>query len=105
MTETSSVHTIAYPDRSVPLGSSGLPVPYARARIVKLDDNGELERDCAVDEIAIVIMAGPGVFRGYLNEVHNRRAFTDGNWVNSGDLGRLDEDGFLSGSPAGLRTW
>jgi fatty-acyl-CoA synthase len=95
MTETSSVHTIAYPDRPIRIGSAGLPVPYARVRVVKLDDNGRLERDCAVDEIGLVIMAGPGVFGGYLNEVHNKGAFVDGRWVNSGDLGRLDQDGFL----------
>jgi fatty-acyl-CoA synthase len=95
MTETASVHTIAYPDRSIRLGSVGLPVPYARVRIVKLDDDGNYERDCAVDEIGVVIMAGPGVFGGYLNEVHNKGAFVDGHWVNSGDLGRLDKDGFL----------
>ncbi len=95
MTETSSVHTMAYPDRPVRLGSVGLPVPYARVRVVKLDDDGRLERDCAADEIGVVIMAGPGVFKGYLNEVHNKGAFIDGNWVNSGDLGRLDKDGLL----------
>ena len=95
MTETSSVHTMAYPDRPIRLGSAGLPVPYARVRVVKLDDNGRLERDCAADEIGVVIMAGPGVFGGYLNEVHNKGAFIDGNWVNSGDLGRLDDEGFL----------
>ena len=40
-------------------------------------------------------MAGPGVFGGYLNEAHNEGAFVDGHWVNSGDLGRLDADGYL----------
>jgi fatty-acyl-CoA synthase len=95
MTETSSVHTMAYPDRPVRLGSVGLPVPYARVRVVKLDDEGRFERDCAADEIGVVIMAGPGVFNGYLNEVHNKGAFIDGSWVNSGDLGRLDKDGLL----------
>jgi fatty-acyl-CoA synthase len=95
MTETSSVHTMAYPDRPIRLGSVGLPVPYARVRVVKLDADGRLERDCAVDEIGVVIMAGLGVFSGYLSEVHNRSAFVDGDWVNSGDLGRLDKDGFL----------
>ncbi len=95
MTETSSVHTMAYPDRPIRLGSVGLPVPYSRVRIVKLDTDGRLERDCEADEIGVVIMAGPGVFRGYLNEAHNEGAFVDGRWVNSGDLGRLDKDGFL----------
>jgi fatty-acyl-CoA synthase len=95
MTETSSVHTMAYPDRPVRLGSVGLPVPYSRVRTVKLDANDRVERDCEPDEIGVVIMAGPGVFRGYLNEVHNKGAFVDGNWVNSGDLGRLDKDGHL----------
>jgi fatty-acyl-CoA synthase len=95
MTETSSVHTIAYADRPIRLGSVGLPLPYSRVRVVKLDADGKLERDCAVDEIGVVIMAGPGVFGGYLNDAHNRSAFVDGHWVNSGDLGRLDADGFL----------
>jgi fatty-acyl-CoA synthase len=95
MTETSSVHTLAYPGRPIRLGSVGLPMPYARVRIVRLDAEGRLERDCAVDEIGVVIMAGPGVFGGYLNEVHNKGAFVDEIWVNSGDLGRLDADGYL----------
>jgi fatty-acyl-CoA synthase len=95
MTETSSVHTMAYPDRPIRLGSVGLPVPYSRVRIVKLDENNRVERECEPDEIGVVIMAGPGVFGGYLNEAHNKNAFVDGNWVNSGDLGRLDKDGYL----------
>jgi fatty-acyl-CoA synthase len=95
MTETSSVHTMAYPDRPIRLGSVGFPVPYSRVRIVKLDANNRLERDCEPDEIGVVVMAGPGVFSGYLNEIHNKGAFVDGNWVNSGDLGRIDKDGYL----------
>jgi fatty-acyl-CoA synthase len=95
MTETSSVHTMAYADRPIRLGSVGLPLPYSRVRIARLDADGKLERDCAVDEIGVVIMAGPGVFGGYLNDAHNKGAFVDGDWVNSGDLGRLDQDGLL----------
>ena len=95
MTETASVHTMAYADRPIRLGSVGLPLPYSRVRIVKLDAEGKLVRDCAPDEIGVVIMAGPGVFGGYLNEAHDRGAFIDGAWVNSGDLGRLDKEGFL----------
>ena len=40
-------------------------------------------------------MAGPGVFSGYLSEAHNRGAFVEPGWVNSGDLGRLDDEGTL----------
>ena len=95
MTETSSVHTIAYIDRPVQLGSAGHPVPYSRVRIAKIDADGRFQGDCAVNEIGVVAMAGPGVFSGYLNEVHNKGAFVEPGWVNSGDLGRIDGAGYL----------
>lgn len=95
MTETASVHTIAYPDRPIRLGSVGHPLPYSRVRVVKLDADGRYQRDCASNEIGVVAMAGPGVFGGYLNDAHNKDAFVEPGWVNSGDLGRLDEDGYL----------
>jgi fatty-acyl-CoA synthase len=95
MTETSSVHTIAYIDRPIRIGSAGHPIPYSGVRIIKLDANGRYERDCATDEIGVVAMAGPGVFGGYLNDIHNGGAFVEKGWVNSGDLGRLDSEGYL----------
>jgi fatty-acyl-CoA synthase len=95
MTETSSVHTISYLDRPVRIGSVGHPVPYSRVRVVQLDAEGKVARDCGVDEIGVVAMAGPGVFSGYLSETHNCGAFVEPGWVNSGDLGRLDADGYL----------
>jgi fatty-acyl-CoA synthase len=95
MTETSSVHTLSYPDRPVRLGSVGHALPYSRVRVVRLDEEGKLERDCKVDEIGVVAMAGPGVFSGYLNPAHNKQAFVEPGWVNSGDLGRLDSEGYL----------
>ncbi len=95
MTETASVLTLAYPQRPVRLGSAGHALPYSRVRVVKVDAQGQLVGDCAVNEIGVVAMAGPGVFSGYLSEVHNQGAFVAPGWVNSGDLGRLDEDGYL----------
>jgi fatty-acyl-CoA synthase len=95
MTETSSVHTMSYPSREVRLGSVGHPLPYARVRVVKLDAAGRYAGDCAVDEIGVVAMSGPGVFAGYLHDEHNRSAWVEEGWVNSGDLGRLDADGYL----------
>ena len=95
MTETASVHTLAYLDRPIRLGSVGHPVPYSRVRVVKIDANGRYQRDCTSNEIGVVAMAGPGVFSGYLNDAHNKDSFVEPGWVNSGDLGRLDEDGYL----------
>lgn len=95
MTETSSVHTMSHADRPLRLGSVGHALPYARVRIVKVDAEGHRTADCAANEIGVVAMAGPGVFTGYLSDVHNRGAFVEPGWVNSGDLGRLDDDGYL----------
>jgi fatty-acyl-CoA synthase len=95
MTETSSVQTMSYPSREVRLGSVGHPLPYARVRVVKVDAAGRRAGDCAVDEIGVVAMSGPGVFSGYLHDEHNQSAWVEEGWVNSGDLGRLDADGYL----------
>ena len=95
MTETSSVHTIGYMDRPVRLGSVGHAVPYSQVRIVKVDADGRWLGDCKPNEIGVVAMAGPGVFSGYMSEQHNHGAFVEPGWVNSGDLGRLDEEGYL----------
>ncbi|NKC12058.1 MAG: acyl-CoA synthetase [Gammaproteobacteria bacterium] len=95
MTETSSVHTLSYPDRPIRLGSVGHPVPYSAVRIVKLDEQGHFTGDCESGDIGVVAMAGPGVFSGYLNDAHNAGAFVEPGWVNSGDLGRLDDEGYL----------
>jgi len=94
MTETSSVHTISYPDRPVRLGSVGHAVPYSRVRVVDIGKDGKWT-DCERDKIGVVAMAGPGVFSGYVSDKHNREAFIEPGWVNSGDLGRIDSDGYL----------
>ncbi len=92
MTETASVHTLAYLDRPIRLGSVGHPVPYSRVRVVKIDANGRYQRDCTSNEIGVVAMAGPGVFSRYLNDAHNKDSFVEPGWVNSGDLVPLHSD-------------
>ena len=95
MTETSSILTMGTLEGDVPLGSVGLPWPYSRVRVVKLDGEEKFERECATEEIGVVLMKGPGVFSGYVEDVHNKNAFVGEGWVNSGDLGRLDDKGQL----------
>ena len=95
MTETSSVHTMGYPDMPRTAGSVGRALPYSRSRVVKIDADGRYQGECAPGEIGVIAMAGPGVFSGYLMDKHNQGAFIEPGWVNSGDLGRLDDDGLL----------
>jgi fatty-acyl-CoA synthase len=76
-------------------GSAGIRIPYTQLRAVKLDERGGVERDCAVDEIGVVLIQGPGVTPGYVDERFNRGLFSPDGWFISGDLGRFDRDGYL----------
>ena len=52
-------------------------------------------RAVAAGEEGEIVLRGPNVMAGYLNDPEaNRRAFQEG-WFRTGDLGRLDVDGFL----------
>jgi fatty-acyl-CoA synthase len=94
MTEASSCHTISYPDRPVYLGSVGHAMPYSHVRVVEVDERGKAARDCPPGKIGVVTMAGPGVFKGYVTGAPDA-PFVEPGWVNSGDLGRVDSNGYL----------
>jgi acyl-CoA synthetase (AMP-forming)/AMP-acid ligase II len=68
----------------------GVPVPICDIRIV--DENGV---DLPVGEVGEIWIKGPTVVPGYWNRPEaNASTFTDG-WLHSGDLGRVDDEGFL----------
>ena len=76
-------------------GSAGLRLPYAQFKTVTLCADGNVERDCAVDEIGVVLVNGPSVTPGYVDPAYDEGIFTRDGWFNSGDLGRIDADGYL----------
>ena len=76
-------------------GSAGLRLPYTEIKIVELDDNGRFARECATDQIGLVVVRGPSVTPGYMDEGANEGILLPDGWFNSGDLGRIDPDGFL----------
>jgi fatty-acyl-CoA synthase len=76
-------------------GSAGLRLPYTEIKIVELDDNGRFARECATDQIGLVVVRGPSVTPGYMDESANEGILLPDGWFNSGDLGRIDPDGFL----------
>ena len=77
------------------IGSVGLPLPYTEVRILK-SVNGSFQ-ECAVDEIGEICVSNPGVYEGstYTEEDKNADLFAEGRFLRTGDLGRLDPDGYL----------
>lgn len=89
--QESGMLTISTPqDRARKPESVGKPVLFAELRIV--DGNGD---PVATGEIGNVIGRSPNCITGYYQSpARNAEAFRDG-WFHTGDLGRLDEDGYL----------
>jgi acyl-CoA synthetase (AMP-forming)/AMP-acid ligase II len=59
--------------------------------VVRADDGSP----CAAGEVGVVAIRGPGVVAGYLSAEHNAGIDAAG-WLDTGDLGFLDEDGYLT---------
>jgi fatty-acyl-CoA synthase len=99
LTETACVASLNPVEGEHRAGSVGLPLAWEQIAIVVLDGEGRFVREAAVDEPGVVAIAGPNVFTGYLLPDHNRDLWIergDGRrWLNTGDLGRTDADGYL----------
>ncbi|WP_324784398.1 AMP-dependent synthetase/ligase [Streptomyces sp. H51] len=81
LTETTGVATSNGPRTGFRLGSVGRPVSCVRVRIA---DDGEIE------------VRGESVFAGYLQQDGSARsALDEDGWLRTGDIGRLDDDGYL----------
>jgi len=65
--------------------------PGCRVRIVDEED-----KDLPVGSPGEILSQGPDQFLGYLSSEHNHEAFADGGWFRTGDIGRMDDDGFLT---------
>jgi long-chain acyl-CoA synthetase len=91
LTETSSVATFNSGDDYIRKPDSvGAPVPVCEIRIV--DEEGE---EVPRGEVGELWIKGPNVVEGYWNAPEaTAETFTDG-WLHSGDLARVDDDGFV----------
>lgn len=74
------------------VGTVGLPVPGTQVRIVDLETAAPLTAGTR----GLIQVKGPQVMLGYLNQpAETARVIKDG-WFNTGDIGFLDEEGFLT---------
>jgi len=90
LTETSPVISLNTPGVKRP-GSVGKLIPTAKARIV--DDN---ENDLPPGHVGEIWLGGPMIMKGYHNlPAETAEALTADGFFKTGDLGKLDADGFL----------
>ncbi len=92
LTESSGVISCNPYEGSNKLGSIGQPMP---GTTVKLVDKEDPSRPPVPGEPGELICAGPQIMRGYWNQPHaDAEVFIDG-YLRTGDVARIDEDGFI----------
>ncbi|MBF9043692.1 acyl-CoA synthetase [Rhodobacterales bacterium HKCCE4037] len=77
------------------IGSIGFPFPHTDVKIVCETPDGPTE--CGPDTVGEICISNPGVFAGhtYTETEKNKDLFYYDTYLRTGDLGRIDEDGYL----------
>src|SRR4030095_6458944 len=97
MTEMAGISTITPPGVIAPVGCVGFTLPYARMRVVALDDmGGATDREVPHGERGMVQFKSPNNFSGFLDPEDTAKAFTPDGWLATGDLGWIDTEGRLN---------
>lgn len=97
LTEATCLVSCNPPGGRKKVGSVGIPFPHTEVRILDCDAEGRVLHVCGTDETGEICVANPGVVtRGVYSEAaRNRGLIADGRFLRTGDLGRLDADGYL----------
>ncbi|HEY3194443.1 MAG TPA: AMP-binding protein [Candidatus Dormibacteraeota bacterium] len=88
-TESGAVISSTPPGRRK-LGSVGLPLPGYEVRILD-----EMDQDVPLGERGEICCRAPGVMLGYWDAPETTADTLRGGWLHTGDIGYLDEDGYL----------
>ncbi|MEA4882595.1 MAG: AMP-binding protein [Clostridia bacterium] len=90
LTEASPVVSVNPVGSGVKRGSVGIPIPGVTVRIVD-----EMGADALTGEAGEITVGSPGVMTGYFGNHGETSAVMDGAWLRTGDIGRVDSDGYL----------
>lgn len=88
-TECAPVLTVNPPLGVRKVGSVGPPIPQVELRVVN-----DADAPVPVGEVGEVVARGPNVMKGYLNRPEETAEALRGGWYHTGDLGRVDADGY-----------
>ncbi|TMC27004.1 MAG: long-chain fatty acid--CoA ligase [Chloroflexi bacterium] len=91
LSETSPIAVFNRLDREARPGSIGLPVWGVEVRLVDADD-----RDVEAGDVGEIAIRGHNVMKGYYKRPEATAAVMRNGWFHTGDIGRRDEDGYLS---------
>lgn len=90
LTEASPVVTCQRPDIPLKPGSVGPPIEGVEVSI-----RDEFERVLPAGSPGEICVRGPNVMKGYYRDVEETEKALRGGWLHTGDIGYLDEDGYL----------
>jgi long-chain acyl-CoA synthetase len=90
LSETSPVASFNHPDRERKPGSIGTPIRDVEMKV--FDEN---DREVAQGEVGEIVIKGPNVMKGYWQRPDATAEAMRGGWFHSGDLAKVDEDGYF----------
>jgi long-chain acyl-CoA synthetase len=90
LSETSPVASFNHPDRERKPGSIGTPIEGVEMKVV--DDDGN---EVPPGEIGEIVIKGHNVMKGYWNRPEATEETIKDGWFHSGDMARVDEDGYF----------
>ncbi len=90
LSETSPVATFHSTDIETKPGSVGPPVWGVQVRVVDPDDN-----DVPMGELGEIVIKGHNIMKGYYKKPEATADVMRNGWFHSGDIGRMDEDGYV----------
>jgi long-chain acyl-CoA synthetase len=93
LTENAPIATVTPWGGTIKPGTVGCPVPDTDIKIMDLETG---EKEMPLGEVGEIAIKGPQVMKGYYKKPEETEKVLKDGWFYSGDVGRFDEDGYLT---------